>query len=61
MKTLQITDLNFKKNFYDLALLKHVHSAFLSMENIFGPLLHMIPKIIIALIAPFTTLDKWSQ
>jgi len=27
-----ITYLNFKRNFYNLALLKHVHSAFLLMD-----------------------------
>jgi len=32
-----ITYLNFKRNFYNLALLKHVHSAFLLMEDFFGP------------------------
>jgi len=31
-KNLQITDLNFKKNFYNLALLKHALSAFLLMD-----------------------------
>ena len=53
-----ITDLNFKRNFYNLALSKHVHSAFLLMEDFFWAfqlvtLFHMITKIIIAIIAPF--------